>query len=110
MAADARPRPAAPSRPPGRVGRAGAGILGLGSVRNALKRRRASLRQRRPAERVSERPGQRSERARRGRGWDPSALSAPPSANFARTGWAHTFLPGGQREFEILGLRSVPFP
>lgn len=57
---------------------------------------------------MSERPGRRSERARRGRGWDLSALSTPPSANFERTGWARTFPPGDQREFEILGLRSVP--
>lgn len=44
-----KPLPAAPPSPPLRVGRAGDGTQGLGSVRNALKRRRAAPRQRRPA-------------------------------------------------------------
>lgn len=56
---------APPPRPlrPRRVGRAGAETLGLGSVRNALKRRRAALRQRWPAERASERAPRTEERA-----------------------------------------------
>lgn len=56
---------APPPRPlrPRRVGRAGAETLGLGSVRNALKRRRAALRQRWPAERARERAPRTEERA-----------------------------------------------
>lgn len=46
------PAPAAPPPPPRGVGRADTGTLGLGSGRNALKRRRAAQRQRRPAERA----------------------------------------------------------
>lgn len=55
LAAGTKPRPSAPPPPACRVGRAGSETLGLGSVSNALKRRRAALRQRRPAERASKR-------------------------------------------------------